>query len=105
MKCPDYCMVYIMLTDVVKVSSYSVTIVTCIEMLVAAHGSDNEMTSPSAQLGNYPQEIHHHHHHNFNLHIEVTTTAIRHRLEEFVPDTDDFASKLFKLTIVTMYLM
>ena len=98
MKSPHYCIVYIMLIDVVKVSLlHSVTIV-FIETLVAAHGSDNEMTSSSAQPGNYPQEIHHHHHH-YNLRIEVTTAAIQHRLEEFVPDTDDFASKLFNINI------
>ena len=46
---------------------------------------------------------HHHHHHHFTLHIDAATGSVLQRLEQFLPDNDNFASKLLKLYVYSYY--
>lgn len=58
------------------------------------------MSLPAQQGSVQPQETHHHHHnimYNLQINCNVATALALHRAEEFLPNTDDFASKFLKI--------
>ena len=65
--------------------------------IAPAHGSDNE-TSLDQPGSACSQEIHHHLHHHHHHHYNLNINAVKEQnVEEFLPDADNFASKLFKM--------
>ena len=60
--------------------------------------SDSKIISRPAKPGEcILREIHHHQHHHYNLYMHIATEPILHKMEEFLCDADNFASKLFMM--------